>query len=105
MSKQDFSQLLQQWQEQADQHIRQTPFSFSIYQDDLERIDALAKLYGLPGEQIARDLMHSALQALEASMPYIPGPRVIREEEGEPIYEDIGPKTSYLRLRQSLQRK
>jgi len=39
------------------------------------------------------------LDELEAAMPYIPGERVIREDDhGHPVYEDTGPTPRFLEL-------
>ena len=46
--------------------------------------------------------MHQALNTLEEQMPYIAGDKVIRVEEGEEVYEDVGPMPRYLAAKRSL---
>jgi hypothetical protein len=59
---------------------------------DAGRIRALAEIYpGHTQEQIASELLATALDELEEALPYIPGKKVIAEDEfGDPVYEDIG---------------
>jgi hypothetical protein len=50
-------------------------------------------------EDIVTDLLHSALNEVEAALPYAQGSRVIAEDEqGDPIYEDAGPAAEFHRL-------
>lgn len=48
----------------------------------------------------------SRLEELEASLPYVKGSKVVAvDEQGDPLYEDIGPTPRFLALsRQYLQR-
>lgn len=64
---------------------------------DAARIEALAEMYPNMGvEEIITDLIGSALDELETSMPYVQGTRVIAKDEfGDPIYEDIGPSARF----------
>ena len=44
-------------------------------------------------------LVSEALEELEASFPYIKGKQVIAtDEEGDPLYEDVGPTPRFLTL-------
>ncbi|MCY1378154.1 hypothetical protein D9M69_657660 [compost metagenome] len=43
--------------------------------------------------------MGSALEELEASFPYVKGSQVVAtDEQGDPLYEDIGPTPRFLAL-------
>lgn len=59
---------------------------------DYARIRALAELYsGLTEEQIVSELLATALDEFEEALPYIPGKKIIAEDEfSDPVYEDIG---------------
>ena len=42
-------------------------------------------------EEIIADLLHAGLDEIAEAMPYEPGPKVIsRDDQGDPVYEDIG---------------
>ena len=68
--------------------------------DDAARVEALAELFpGNSTDALITDLLSKALDELEASMPYVPGDNVIREDEfGDPIYEDVGLTPRFLEL-------
>ncbi|MGE8454393.1 MAG: pilin assembly protein, partial [Pseudomonadales bacterium] len=45
------------------------------------------------------ELVAAALEELEASFPYVQGRQVIAtDEEGDPLFEDIGPTPRFLSL-------
>jgi hypothetical protein len=52
------------------------------------------------------ELVAAALEELETSLPYVKGSKVVAvDEQGDPLYEDIGPTPRFLALsRQYLQR-
>lgn len=87
-----FLDLLDTWA--ARETPRKTQEAHSIHLDasDAAKIKALAEMFpGVSAEQLISDLLASALDELEASMPYVPGDRVIREDDhGDPVYEDTG---------------
>ncbi|MFP8967865.1 hypothetical protein ACKC9G_14900 [Pokkaliibacter sp. CJK22405] len=105
MSHADFEKLLSQWEAQAQDQQPSTEISVTLSEEDHERLQALAILYGMTADEVSSQLMHTALKAVESSMPYLPGTKVIREEEGEAIYEDIGPTPRYLKLREELRQR
>ena len=96
MPQRHFSDLLERWEADYIQRTHLTAEKISLQKDDSIKLHALAEVYGIPMEEVAAGLMHQALCALEEQMPYIAGPKVIRVEEGEEIYEDIGPMPRYL---------
>ena len=102
MPHRHFTDLLKRWESDYLQRSHLIPEQISVEKDDATRLRALAKMYGIPREEIAAALMHHALNALEEQMPYIAGDNVIRVEEGEEIYEDIGPMPRYLAAKQSI---
>ncbi|WP_293265274.1 hypothetical protein [Neptunomonas sp.] len=96
MGNQSLSKLLQSWEDHAAKVSQQTELNVSINQSDTVRIAALAEVYKLPENEIIATLIHEALNELEAKMPYIPGKKVIRIEDGDEIFQDTGPMPGYL---------
>jgi len=64
------------------------------------RIAALAEMYPPHTEaEIIGDLVAAALDELQAALPYVPGSKVIAEDDrGDPIYEDVGPTPRFIAL-------
>lgn len=93
-----FNQLLDSWQQELPPAKTAEHYSIRLTLDNAARVAALAELYpGTPGEQIVSDLLAAALDELEASIPYVAGDRVIREDDhGDPIYEDAGMTPRFL---------
>lgn len=91
-----FSKLLTEWEQRSADQADRIPTDIRVHQTDHVKLMALSKLYHLPIDELAGSLLQQALERLEAEMPYIPGSKVIRVEEGDEIYEDIGPTPRYL---------
>jgi hypothetical protein len=87
-----FKELLDSWTETARPVKTAREYAVRLNVDDAARIHALADLFpGHSEEDILTDLLSAALQELEGAMPYRPGAKVIsHDEQGDPIYEDIG---------------
>ncbi len=96
MGKESLSALLHEWENRARKINGRQEETLSIYQSDSVKLKALATMYNLPKADIVAALLHEALNELEAKMPYVPGNKVIRIEDGEEIYEDKGPMPRYL---------
>jgi hypothetical protein len=92
--------LLDHWTQTRVPAKTATDYAVRLPIDDAARLHALADLYpGVTMEQLITDLLSSGLQELEGALPYEPGTKVIsRDEQGDPIYEDIGPTPKYLTL-------
>ena len=102
MSISTFSSLLEEWEKSAEKQAGKVPTTVSIYECDEIKLRALAKVYGLPLEEVTASLIHQALLELEEKMPYVAGDKVIRVEEGANIYEDVGPMSRYLKAQKEL---
>ena len=96
MGNESLSKLLDEWEGRARKINGRTDETISIYKCDSVKLEALARMYKLPKEDVVATLLHEALNELEAKMPYVPGSKVIRIEDGEEIYEDAGPMPRYL---------
>jgi len=102
MGKESLSRLLLSWETHASKADDLTEMPISLYKSDIIRITALSHIYKLPEYEVIASLLHEALNELEATMPYIEGDKVIRVEDGEEIYEDIGPMPKYLEAQKDL---
>lgn len=102
MSHRRFSEVLNKWEEKRNQARKLVSIPVSLTKTDLAKLEALADVYEQPVEEVMADLMHAALAEVESSIPYVPGSRVIRVEDGDPCYEDEGKMPAYLQARQRL---
>lgn len=93
-------ELLAEWQKSTQGEKKDQTFQVKLTRQEKAKIAALTDMYpGKTQEDIVRDLVAAALAELEASIPYIPGPRVVSEDElGDPIFEDIGPMPRFRAL-------
>ncbi|AOU97952.1 hypothetical protein BI364_08240 [Acidihalobacter yilgarnensis] len=94
--------LLDRWSQESRQRDRLRTIQLRLDAVTVAQLRALEDMY--PGHSlghIANDLLRAALAELEATLPYEPGPRILREDEfGDPVYEDIGPTPRFLALTQ-----
>ena len=102
MGSQSLAKLLETWEHHASKESQKTEITLPIFQSDAIRLAALSEVYKLSEEDVISTLLHEALNELEAKMPYIPGKKVIRVEDGEEIFEDTGPMPQYLAAQKSL---
>lgn len=102
MSHRRFSEVLNRWEEKRNQAQKLVSTPVSLTKTDLAKLEALAEVYEQPVEEVMADLMHAALAEVESGIPYVPGSRVIRVEDGDPCYEDEGKMPAYLQARQRL---
>src|SRR3981081_933841 len=95
-----FKELLESWRENAAQTHTATPYAARLPVDAAARLAALAEMFpGRSAEQLITDLLGAALKEVAAAMPYIAGKRVIStDEQGDPLYEDMGPTPSFMEL-------
>lgn len=93
-------ELLDHWRKDLPPAKTDERYSIRLTLDDAARLAALGELYpGTDIDSIVSDLLSSALDELEASIPYVPGDKIIREDDhGDPIYEDTGMTPRFLEL-------
>ena len=95
-----FKPLLERWKKEALPTRTVQEYAIRLNLEDAARLHALAELF--PGrniEQIIADLLHAGLDEIAAAMPYEPGPKVIsRDDQGDPVYEDIGLTPRFIEL-------
>jgi len=87
-----FKPLLDRWKKEVVPERTAEEYAIRLNLEDAARLHALVELF--PGrriEEIIADLLHAGLDEIAEAMPYEPGPKVIsRDEQGDPVYEDIG---------------
>lgn len=91
-----FKKLINEWQQQQGSRSQVVETKIPMDQQDLIKLNALADTFNQDREQLIAHLLHLAIKEIESNMPYIAGNKIIRMEEGEAIYEDIGPTPTYL---------
>jgi hypothetical protein len=102
-----FKDLLESWRESAAEPRTATEYAVRLPVDDAARLHALAEMFpGRTPEQLITDLLAVALQEIATAMPYIAGKKVIStDEQGDPVYEDIGPTPRFMELARKNRRK
>jgi hypothetical protein len=102
-----FKDLLESWRETAAAPLTATAYSVRLPVDDAARLQALAEMFpGRTAEQLITDLLGAALQEVATAMPYVAGQKVIStDEEGDPVYEDVGPTPRFMELSRKNRKK
>jgi hypothetical protein len=95
-----FKDLLESWRETAAAPRTASTFAVRLPLDEAAQLAALAEMFpGRAPEQLITELLGAALKELAAAMPYVAGKRVIStDEQGDPIYEDVGPTPRFMAL-------
>lgn len=93
-------ELAKQWEESAKGQLTRTAYSVHLDLEAAARLAAIAEMYPKRhAEELLGELIGAALAELEASFPYVKGTQVIAtDEEGDPLYEDVGPTPRFLEL-------
>ena len=93
-------ELAHHWEENAKGRLTDTGYSIHLDVESAARLAALVEMYPKRHpEELLGDLIGAALEELERSFPYIKGSTVVAtDEEGDPLYEDIGPTPRFLAL-------
>lgn len=84
--------LVSHWVREATGELSEERYSVRLPLEDAARIEALAEMFPRrTREQLLAELLSVALDDLVSHLPYEQGTRVIaHDEEGDPIYEDVG---------------
>jgi len=95
-----FKELLESWRESASAPRTARRLAVHLPLDEAAQLAALAEMFpGRTAEQLITELMSVALRQVAAAMPYVAGKRVISsDEQGDPIYEDVGPTPRFMEL-------
>jgi len=98
--------LIQRWGKEG--HARADVRSYAVHLPlrDAARWKPCTSCTPPHDSQLMADLIRAALDELEVAMPYIPGNRIIAEDDyGDPIYEDHGPTPQFYSLSHEILRK
>ena len=95
-----FKELLDSWRESAAAPRTVRAYAVRLPIEDAAQLAALAEMFpGRAPEQLIVELLSQALREVAAAMPYVPGQRVIStDEQGDPVYEDVGPTPRFMEL-------
>src|SRR5579871_2277236 len=99
--------LLQSWGDTATAPRTAAEYAVRLPVDDAAQLQALADMFpGRTREQLITDLLRVALQEVATVMPYVAGQKVIStDEQGDPVYEDIGLTPRFMELARRHRRK
>lgn len=93
-------ELAKHWEQNAKGRLTKTGYAIHLDVESAARLAAISEMYPkrLP-EELLGELIGAALEELETSFPYVKGNHVVAtDEEGDPLYEDIGPTPRFLAL-------
>jgi len=93
-------ELAKHWEDSAKGRLTKTGYAVHLDVEAAARLAAITEMYPKrSAEELLGELIRAALEALEASFPYIKGQHVVAtDEEGDPLYEDVGPTPRFLAL-------
>jgi hypothetical protein len=92
-------QLLARWQSLSRSPGPAIRLCADLDPHDAARLQALVEMYpGCTQQTVMADLLHVALDELEAGMPYVHGQQTGVDECGDPVYADAGPTPRFLEL-------
>lgn len=93
-------QLLKQWEQRARNNEPLHELTLNLPRHELAKIHALQEMYpGKSADELLAELLITALHELEGAFPYIQGDTVVAEDEdGDPIFEDVGPTPRFIEL-------
>ncbi len=102
-----FKPLLDRWKKDPVPQLTAEEYPMRLELDDAARLHALAELFpGQPVEALITDLLRAGLDEIAAAMPYERGPKVIsRDDQGDPVYEDIGLTPRFVELTRKFKKK
>lgn len=102
-----FKSLLDSWAAAEKPVTTSETYEIHLTIEDAAKIHALADLFpGVAHERIITDLLSTAIEQMETAIPYVPGDKVIREDEyGDPVYEDKGLMPRFLELARKHEKK
>ncbi|HLA29539.1 MAG TPA: pilin assembly protein [Pseudomonas sp.] len=93
-------ELIRHWEQNAKGRLTRSPYQIHLDLESAARLAALQEMYPKRHiEELLGELLGAALEELEAGMPYVKGSQVVAtDEQGDPLYEDIGLTPRFLAL-------
>ena len=94
------NKLMQYWEKEFSGQLSDKGYQIKLPEEDAARLEALCEMFPkYPQENLLRDLISSALTEVTSSFPYVKGKEVVAlDEEGDPMYADVGPTPNFLSL-------
>ncbi|KEA63212.1 hypothetical protein ADIMK_2736 [Marinobacterium lacunae] len=105
MPERHINSLLSELESRSRRVASEREVTLKIDNEDLIRLKALAEVYGLSIDEVSACLLHQVLVEVEEKMPYRAGSRIIRVEDDDPVYEDIGPTPRYLEAKRRIEQE
>ncbi|MDP4548817.1 hypothetical protein [Marinobacter sp. MDS2] len=105
MTSRLIKKMLDDWEQRSTHVKEQVSTKVVLNKTDLIKVEALAETYKLPAGDLLANIISTALLQIEEQMPYVAGDKVIRVEEGNPIYEDVGRTPDYMAAKAKLETK
>jgi len=102
-----FKVLLESWRGSAAAPRTAKAYAVRLPVDEAAQLEALADMFpGRAPEQLISELLGAALKEVAAAMPYVAGERIIStDEQGDPVYEDVGPTPRFMELARNHRRE
>jgi len=102
-----FKELLDSWRDRAAATHAAKSYAVRLPLEEAAQLLALADMFpGRTVEQLISELLGVALKEVAAAMPYVAGGRVIStDEQGDPLYEDVGPTPRFIELARKRRRE
>ncbi|WP_060488749.1 hypothetical protein [Pseudomonas sp. NBRC 111121] len=97
-----FRELLEQWDKKTTEAQDLTTLPVTLHRSDLVKIKAFAEVYGLDESTVTASLLALSIKEAESAMPYVQGAEVIRIEENEPVYADVGKTPAFVEAEQRI---
>lgn len=93
-------ELAHHWEDTAKGRLTKSGYEVHLDLEAAARLAAISEMYPKRSpEELLGELIGAALEELEATFPYVKGQHVIAtDEEGNPLYEDVGPTPRFLAL-------
>ena len=105
MSSNRFRNVLKAWIKKSSHKDTLQICDITLKESDYHKLQAMSQIYDQPIDAITSELLHQAITEIEEAMPYVAGGKVIRIEDGQEIYEDIGPTPRYMQALGQLKTK
>ena len=93
-------ELIRMWDKESAGELARESYRVRLPVATAARLEALAELFPRrTREQLINELLAVALDEVVAAFPYVAGDKVIaRDEQGDPMFEDVGYTPRYLAL-------
>lgn len=96
----DLKALIESWDAEAAEDLTREQYAVRLPLDSAAKLEALAEMFpGRTREQLITELLSVVLDQVVEAFPYVQGRDVIaRDEEGDPVFEDVGHTPRFLQL-------